>query len=294
MDDERNTVMSSLMNPPADEDWEAYMEFARQETEPQILRELLWPLIRLAPDEFLVSFVDLGGYELASQCDGVGSIPLHETIETGASVCVVKRLIEVYPEGVTVHDSEHQSPLDILCRRILMSEERQKYVQSSPQDDTMWEIARLMLTALSGQPSDELLLHAVVKAASNCPESLRSRAFRNFPEQLMIPDSNGNLPIHLCAGMVPEDEELDDLLELARRAPKSLMARNSSNQTPLQVAESSERTWMTGIRDLIAAKPDSLESLQLDLALYPLVLSKLEAPILFEVLLVKPTVFKFY
>jgi hypothetical protein len=287
-------------------DWDNFVETIVQIKDPELFSNILFDLLWLinTPTSIIEFVVDISDREMASQRYYTGSTPLHEAIEADANKKVVGKLVSLYPEGVLCYDSEHQSPLDIICRKIIMQEERVKYTHdtsifnyptNSGSEDSLWECARLMLAALSGSNDDTFVpvLHAVVRAGPQCPESLRVRAFRKFKSQLVVADGTGNLPIHISAGIHPIDDVADDdLLRLIEASPETVMTKNTNNHLiPLQIAERSGRTWTTGICDLIRAKPHSIESLQMSLSTYPLVLRKCDCDIIFHILRGQPSLF---
>lgn len=276
------------------------------------------------PDDILEKFVDLFADDLRDTI----TQPLHEAIEAGVSARFLRKLVIVFGSKVGSYDSENQTPLDILCRKIIMSEERQKYATSGndeqyqtfdqSMDDNLWECARIMLVALSssiktGEKSmsedNTPLLHAIVLAGSKCPESLRNRAFKKFKSQLTLHDKNGNLPIHVCAGMTmkrtantdskrdassDDDDNENYFQELIRHAPQTVSMTNAKNQTPLEVAVESGRTWSAGIDTLVQAQPLVIERLDLHLAVYPQIMAKCGSDLLFRVLLEKPELYTIY
>lgn len=278
-------------------DWDSFVDTMVHIKDPELLSNILFDLLWSinTPTTIIEFVVDISDWKMASQRYDTGSTPLHEAIEADASEGVVGKLVSLYPEGVLCDDSEHQSPLDIIGRKIIMQEEVAKYTLDACPTNSLWECARLMLAAISGPNDDAFLpvLHAVVRAGPQCPESLRVRAFRKFKSQLAIADATGNLPIHISAGMQPAEEITDDdLMRLILAAPETVMIRNTKNHLiPLQIAEQSGRTWTTGICDLIRAKPHSIEILQMSLATYPLVLRKCECDVIYQILKGQPYLF---
>jgi hypothetical protein len=310
-----NITLSTLSNKALDELiqkklWGQLLE--KQASEPAILatvfRELLWVWANQqdknvetgVTEETLESFLEFCP-SVASQCFDNGTTPLHDAIEAGAGMPIVKRLVSASPGCVTMLDSEYQSPLDILCRKIIMSEERQKYNQRDVEDshdenyENLWECARLLLVAIAKQPDDEPLLHALLYAGYRCPESLRTRAWDKFAHQLVAIDGRGDMPIHISAGILPnsDEEEADDLPEIVHKAPISVMERNANDQTALEIAVSVGRLWNTGIHTLLKAQPCCLASLALDLPIYSFVFRKCasDLDLLFDILRNHPTIF---
>ena len=288
-----NTPTATLETLAKAPDWDSFLEKVVHVKDAEIwldvFSKLLWRID--APCNIIEAFVCIAGRNFASRRYETGSTPLHEAIYAGANATVIRKLVAVFPEGVASCDSYDESPLDILSRKIIMIEEITKYACETRQseEDCLWECARLMLTALSGQKDDEPLLHVVIYAGSRCPESLRTRAFRKFPSQLTLANAKGDLPIHISAGMVPTDPEEDDLLGLIEAAPGTIMSRNTQNLlSPLQIAEKNGRTWRTGIHNLIRAEPQAIESLQLDFSIYPFILRKCAGSVIYQILRGKP------
>lgn len=299
--------------------WEAFLDSAKEgcknnTVQPLFIFSMLISMKSDVPDNVMESFIDMNCPALALQrSQEDGSTPLHEAVNGGISVTSIRILVEACPASVKVQDVYYQTPLDSLSQKIVMSEERRKYTYEGsnddlyPKGDPLWECARLMISALC-YSSNEChllgvhftsvpLLHAIVLAGTRCPESLRRRAFDLFSFQLTVKDSNGNLPIHLCASIMPdfqEDAEVDDLCELIDKGPQTLLIRNLAGKTPLQIAKESGRSWNTGICALLTANPESLESFHLQLALYPSILAKVprDTNFIFRVLCNKPAIFR--
>mmetsp|Transcript_12344 Transcript_12344/g.18966 ORF Transcript_12344/g.18966 Transcript_12344/m.18966 type:complete len:317 (-) Transcript_12344:160-1110(-) len=300
--------------------WEAFLNGTKDNCKRNVLAclSIFSKLISMkseVPDEVMDKFVNMNCPALALQRNEEdGSTPLHLAIIGGISVTSIRILVEAHPLSVNFQDVYYQTPLDTLSQKIVMSEERRKYACGGSysdlheKQDPLWECARLMLSALcylsgkcpllEGHRTSMPLLHAVVVAGTKCPESLRRRAFSRYSFELNFKDSNGNFPIHLCASIMPdsqEDSEIDDLYELIDKGPQTLLVKNLGGKVPLQIAKESGRTWNTGLSALLKANPESLESFQLQLALYPHILTKVsnDANLIFHILCNKPTLFAF-
>jgi hypothetical protein len=253
-----------------------------------------------APLRALQLVIDQHGTECITQVDSMGQTPLHAAIGAGERIDFVNKLVEVYPQGVTVVDNEYQTPLDMLSRKIIMSEELKKYADPSDSGDEpdntdeLWECAHIMLVALGPKalPRDEPFLHAVVHAKSDCPVSIRDRAFSRYKYQMIQKDSAGNLPIHIEASKpIEEDDEWEDLLpDLI--SPEAAATKNGVDKFPLEVAIQSGRTWRAGISDLLAAFPAAVESLNFHLGLYPVLYGRVDHDTLYQLVMLKPEFLK--
>jgi hypothetical protein len=218
------------------EEWDMFLQEAEQvKDDPESLQEvyfiLHWMSKRVSCD-VMETFLDFAanGLRKSSLAD-----QLHKAIEAGASAQSLRKLVAIFPDGIGSYDAEYQTPLDILCCKFIMNEERQKYSMAHPNskgaesssnkmlalESNLWECARIMLVALSsaGAPTIKLtvdeppLLHALVLAGSKCPESLRSQALSILELQLTLPNENGDLPIHAvcCAKLVHTSSDKEHL-----------------------------------------------------------------------------------
>lgn len=150
-------------------------------------------------------------------------------------------------------------------------------------------------TALSKQ-----FIHGCL-IAPDIPLSLVEHALRRFGnEQLTVPDSNGNLPLHLVSAKTigvrdsdldgvatdPDDEEdevdtsYNYLLNVfIQRYPDAASVSNNDGCIPLDLAIRAGRKWETGIRSLLHVNPlgltHNLTKTKLPFNRFPMIMASL-------------------
>jgi ankyrin repeat protein len=113
----------------------------------------------LIPETPLVSFqtiLQVGGKQAASFTDDSARTPLHMAVLEGAADMrpeIIQLLVEVAPEATRQRDAEGLLPIEILTQKILMKEERQRYVQphrisaSAARLEANWQCAYMLVRA---------------------------------------------------------------------------------------------------------------------------------------------------
>lgn len=211
---------------------------------------------------------------------------------------LVRILVETTPECIHLRDIEGLRPIEIVTQKILMKEERFRYVGRSgrrTEDDEQslrdhWECARLMSlqhAASAGEGEgqerhrrqlhpDTPLLHTFLQAPDT-PLALRERALRRYSDQLQLPDGvSGNLPLHCMAQQVPQ-EDMDDLLdEVLNRYKDGARKRNNEGLWPLDLAIAAGRTWDSGIATLLDAFPQAVDNMNIPVEQFPMIFEELE------------------
>ena len=95
------------------------------------------------------------GTDLLLVPDSLGHVPLHDAVRSGAPIDVISLLVTRH--SVHVKDNLCLTPLDHVCERIIMREERHRYEKKKQQqehnekdtdDNYYWQCARLVLIAL--------------------------------------------------------------------------------------------------------------------------------------------------
>jgi hypothetical protein len=118
----------------------------------------------------------------------------------------------------------------------------------------------MMLQAL-GQDNGEkrMMMHACIQASSSCPLALRQRVMKRYAHQLEMPDSSGNLPLHIAArNIVDEDEDVEVIQQVLDACPAAIRAINEDGNLPLEEAVRAGRTWNNGARILFQAFPEAI------------------------------------
>lgn len=215
----------------------------------------------------------LAGPGLVLMQDPLGHTPLVDAFSSGAPCEVVELLITTSPASVHVKDNLCLTPLDHVCERIIMREERHRYYAASEgtnnnTDAYLYECARLMLQAL-GQPEEDtppnndgektMMMHACIQAHSYCPLALRQRIMKRYAHQLKMPDRQGNLPLHIAARtIVDEDEDVEVIQQVLKAYPDAIRVVNQDGNLPLDEAIRAGRTWSTGAQILFEAFPEAI------------------------------------
>lgn len=246
-----------------------------------------------------------------------GSFPMHILCDYGASVDAIHAMLETRG-GVQslrrLDETFHRHPLSILNARKGMNDfhnsicslrrERQK----GPEDSLklrelvvrcegieFWKKASLLIqTEYTGNVldvNDEVDNAFIVHACAGihgCPPALLEYAILLHPEQLLISDDNHQLPIHICSSR----SDTIVLKDILRACPDASRIRNRQGQLPVEIAVESGRSWADGVGQLLEANPGSLEALNVDERLYPLIWSRLSGGpnVIFESLRARPSV----
>jgi hypothetical protein len=113
-----------------------------------------------------------------------------------------------------------------------------------------------------------------------CPPSLVEYAILAHSEELVIPDSHGNLPLHYaCAASVGRKETQWLVVEILNANVQAARIPDKRRRLPLEifVNKSTERNliWSEALKRLILAHPAAIEYLQVDVLLYPRILDRL-------------------
>ena len=247
-----------------------------------------------------------------------GSYPMHIACDYGASVDAIHAILETQAgvESLSRLDGTfHRNPLHILNARKGMNgfhnaifslrRERAKGQRDSLpmknlvvrcEDLEFWKKASLLiLTEYTGK----VLLHVdddvdggyIVHACAGidkCPPALLEYAMLLHPEQLVIPDENGQLPLHIAASR----SDTIILTDILGACPGASRLRNGQGQLPFELAVESGRQWTDGVGQLLEANPGSLEALNVDERVYPLIWSRLSASpnVIFESIRARPSI----
>jgi len=207
--------------------------------------------------------LQLAGPELVCVQDPLGHTSLHDAFRGGAPLDVMKLLIT--PQSVQVKDNLCLTPLDHVCERIIMREERHRYAKNDENDtDTyLWECARSMLQALGTASHEEeektMMMHACIEAHSYCPLALRQRIMNRYHHQLQLPDAAGNLPLHIAARtIVDEDEDTEVIQQVLEAYPAAIRVMNRDGNLPLDEAIRAGRIWSNGAKILFETFPEAI------------------------------------
>jgi ankyrin repeat protein len=263
--------------------------------------------------QLVQAILQVGGpHQMATMQNNMQQSPLHLVI-----LCIPKRsdlvelLVEAAPEMVQHRDFEYMRPIDILCRSIIMKEERAKYNNTHNDKgqetlvEKLWECARILAHASScalprhhhehHRHEHQPMVHACLQA-NNFPFALTERAIRRYPQQLQQADSDGDLPLHIASRIRPDEDDDNLFEEIVNLYPKAASMWNKERKIPLDVAiESGGRRWNSGISCLLEAHPVGIESRGLASKLYPMIFAQLSrlqrTNLLYRIIQAKPELF---
>ena len=218
MGDDRIENLFSLVY---QKDWDTLMIRIAELEDPKVLCDMSWrhgnvriddggTLLHLVCSSDAVNkavvqaILDEAGSELVLLQDSFGHTPLHNAFRSGAPLEVIQLLTMGTCNAVRVKDHLCLSPLDHVCERIIMREERHRYKSKDDDHATdlyLWECARLMLQALGTTTSTSttavqlpvvvavaeqqhqhqlMMMHACIQAGSSCPLALRQRVMKRY------------------------------------------------------------------------------------------------------------------
>lgn len=114
---------------------------------------------------------------------------------------------------------------------------------------------------------DSCVLHACL-GIPVCPPSLIEFALLLHPEQMLIPDDEGRLPLHIAASKLNQDPSAKSiLLDLVTACPQAAQHRDVHQRIPLELCGAS--AWNESLARLVLAYPLGLAAMDFDDALYP-------------------------
>jgi hypothetical protein len=114
---------------------------------------------------------------------------------------------------------------------------------------------------------DSRALHACLKIP-RCPPSLIEFALLLHPEQMLTPDDEGRLPLHIAASKLCQDPSAKSILiDLVTACPQAAQHRDGHNLIPLELCGAS--AWNESLARLVLAYPLGLAAMDFDDALYP-------------------------
>lgn len=256
--------------------------------------------------------------EAAGVASNSGSYPMHILCDYGASVDAIHAMLETragVESLIRLDGTFHRSPLYILNARKGMNEfhnaifslrrERAKGRRDSLlmrdlvvhcESLDFWKKTSLLIqTEYTGNVlldvdddvDNAYIVHACA-GIDGCPPALLEYAMLLHPEQLMIPDENCQLPLHIAASR----SDTIILTDILGACPGASKMRNRRGQLPIELAVESGRQWTDGVGQLLEANPGSLEVLNIDERVYPLIWSRLSggSNAIFESMRARPSV----
>jgi ankyrin repeat protein len=248
-------------------------------------------------------------------CHNAGSYPLHIMCDYGCRVESIKVILETPEGASSVEKADllfRRTPLQLLNQRKNLNEfhgyidelrkcrlRQRQYAEtghcgSSAEDVDRMELLKARLNGMDFWQKAELLvfaehfgraltmrdyeiaaiLHAIV-AVRFCPPSLLEFAVLLKVEDLLLPDENGELPLHVATHV--SDESTISVILAAQ--PAAAHYPNQSGRFPLELylRRNPDAVWYGALERLVSANPVALEALEIDRRLYPLIWSRLSA-----------------
>ena len=264
------------------------------------------------PQTVIETILDELGPELVAAVDDAsGQTPLHTAITSDCPADIIRLLVKAFPPSTQRPDYSLLRPIDLLCQKIIMKEERSKYRHSEVvgeihvdgnlgrEVDELWKCVHLLAIILDPISSttdwEQPILHACLRAsASDFPYALLERAMKRFKDQFGVSDQHGNFPLHIAATLSPDDDATEEGLRyIVNKYLPAVQMENKDGKLPLDLAiEKGLRRWNDGIADLLEANP-APDRFRLELV--PLIMARAAADgrimIIFEMLKSKPDFF---
>jgi len=98
------------------------------------------------------------------------------------------------------------------------------------------------------------ILHAALSDI-NCTSEFIDLVLELHPEEIERVDQNGNLPLHVAAGMPPSYQKGNYIKTLFDMYPQAASRRNNDGKLPLMFAIESGKSWSDGVEVILKAFP---------------------------------------
>ena len=196
-----------------------------------------------------------------------GQLPLHAAVSCRSpNLELIRLLLTTDPSTALVRETTSGLlPIELVANHIIAKEEAERYQKKLKKSATTtshlhWECAHLLAvqhgTRYSSVSNSPPLLHACVAAGDDIPVALVEKALKRYKNQALLPDSEGNLPLHLVVADWPRTESIF-FPKLLALAPQAAAVTNHAGCLPLHLALVRNRSWTT-IRKLLLAHPPSV------------------------------------
>ena len=91
-------------------------------------------------------------------------------------------------------------------------------------------------------------------------------------------DHSGNLPLHTAAAKPISRRCIANHVQIVKSLilfyPKACKSTNNQGKYPLNLAIESGKNWKSGVRNILNAFPEAIDSLDLDARLYPFLFAR--------------------
>lgn len=267
--------------------------------------EVIFELVRCCPASVMVQ--DRSGWTPLHFLMHT-ALSVMEEAEANYTVDVARILIRAEPYVVLCEDRHGNSALecfvDLFGDLVKHDWTMGGRVPAESADRWFWSVASLLIREAGSQYRQHNLtlpihsnadLHVgddapIIRQLALLPPSRVSSQLipyvaAKFPDQLKESDVAGNLALHIAAGAYCVEDtgssnELygrspDTIRALIHAYPTAIMALNRSKQLPLTVAIRSGRSWEGGVKSLVEAAPEGLQSCTIKCYLYPYILGRM-------------------
>lgn len=141
-----------------------------------------------------------GAVELA---DKYGDTPLHNAARNGGTLRVLEKMLRAAPAVVSVKNCRGITPFCLLSRSYFEAETMDE-LEENEEYSSDWEAALLFLNAAAPSPATPLVHAAAMTSA--CPRHLLLMLLKFYPEQALMYDESGKIPLHYAASTNPIQE----------------------------------------------------------------------------------------
>ena len=135
--------------------------------------------------------------------DKYGDTPLHNAARNGCTLRVMDKMLQAAPSALAVKNGRGITPFCLLSRSYFEAENLDE-LQDNEEFSTDWEAALLFLNASAPSPLTPLV-HAATMASA-CPRHLLCMLLKFYPEQALMYDQTGKMPLHYAASIDPIKE----------------------------------------------------------------------------------------
>eukprot|EP00934_Nitzschia_sp_Nitz4_P007482 Nitzschia sp. Nitz4//scaffold41_size133979//37367//38326//NITZ4_003335-RA/size133979-processed-gene-0.70-mRNA-1//-1//CDS//3329551434//7472//frame0 len=233
--------------------------------------------------------IERGGTLAVSLHSPSGGTPLHLACRHGSSPDILQALVAANQTLASTPSDNGTKPAEVLCQQFSKRHKhafrplpeqhgevsRQKGKLDDPEVRAFSERIQVLLRAVkerSGTPLQrQFLIHELLQHLSSLGDTTEflDVAVHLYPEQLTMPDLEGNLPLHLAATTCGELRK-DALAILVSACPAAARLWNRNGELPLHVAlKGGQRVWGNSLQKLLEAHYAALEERDKPTGLYP-------------------------
>jgi ankyrin repeat protein len=184
--------------------------------------------------------------DAAKKQDKNGSLPVHIACRANASILVIRSLLDAFPDGAQFQDADCRLPLHWACHVGASEPTISALLEPFPEGAQLTE-------AKYGY----LPLHVACKRGA--AEDVIASLLAAFPEAARTRDDTANLPLHIACGAQDITEAVIGLLLLA--FPESLERTDQHGLTPLMLAQGNDTSTCSAITGLLQSQPSGWRDL---------------------------------